>query len=109
MKATVNGVGTVTNATLRIYSIDINMNVDVYASSNAWDEGTITWNNAPGSTGGSLDNVDVTTGWTDFDVTAAVSGDGTYTFVLKGNSDSGGRDFRSSEHADAPELIITHE
>jgi hypothetical protein len=29
--------------------------------------------------------------WVEFDVTSAITGDGTYTFVLKGNTDAGGR------------------
>ena len=85
LKVAVSGVGAVTSATLRVYSVDVNMGVDVYrGSTNSWTESTITWNNAPGSTGGSLDFVNVTTGWTDFDVTSAITGDGTYSFVLRG-------------------------
>ena len=107
VQASVSGVGTVTSATLRLYSSDVNMGVDVYETS-SFNESTITWNNAPGSIGGSLDDVNTTTGWTEFDVTSVVTGDGTYSFVLKGDADSSSRDFQSREGANAPELVIEH-
>jgi hypothetical protein len=111
LKFVVSGVGTVTNATLKVYSYDVNMGVDVYRSaSTSWSEGSITWNTAPGTTGGSLDyqsaGSDV---WVEFDVTSAVTGDGTYSFVLQGNTDAPGRDFRSSESSYVPVLSVTHE
>ena len=110
LKFTVSGVGSVTNATVKVWSVNVNMGVDVYQSaSTTWSEGSITWNTAPGSTGGSLDNVTVTTGWTEFDVTSLVSGDGTYSFVLKGDLNKGSRDFSSSEGANAPVLSVTHQ
>jgi hypothetical protein len=95
-----------------MYSVDVNMGIDVFqAASNSWDEGTITWNNAPGTSGGSLDFVNVTTGWTDFDVTSLVTGDGTYSFVLKGDANNGSRDFSSTEGpaANVPVLRVTHQ
>lgn len=110
LKFTVSGVGTVTSAKLKLWSIDVNMGVDVYqAASNSWSEGSIIWNTAPGTTGGALDSVGVTTGWTEFDVTSAITGDGTYSFVLQGNTDSPGRDFSSSEGSYIPVLTITHQ
>jgi hypothetical protein len=78
------------------------------AATNSWAESTITWNNAPGSTGGSVDYQYVTTGWTEFDVTSAVTGDGTYSFVLKGDDNRTSRDFESSEGTNTPVLEITH-
>jgi hypothetical protein len=108
LKATVSGVGTVTNATLRLYSLNVNMGVDVYEARDSWDEGSVTWSNRPGSTGASLAFVNVTTGWTDFDVTSLITGDGIYSFVLKGDADASVRDFTSSEGANVPELLVTH-
>ncbi|MCK5174127.1 MAG: Ig-like domain-containing protein, partial [Planctomycetes bacterium] len=107
LKFTVSGVGTVTNAILKLYSEDVEMGVDVYeAASNEWSESIITWNTAPGSTGGSLDHVAVTTGWVEFDVTSLVTGDGTYSFVLKGDTAASTRNFSSSEGANPPVLTI---
>ncbi|MCD6389945.1 MAG: DNRLRE domain-containing protein [Desulfobulbaceae bacterium] len=104
-------VGTVTNATLKVYSYDVAMGVDVYLSaSTTWSEGSITWNTAPGTTGSSLDYETVGSAeWVEFDVTSAVTGNGTYSFVLQGNTDAPSRDFRSSESAYVPVLSVTHE
>jgi hypothetical protein len=71
-------------------------------------------NNAPGSAGGALDSqvVGASGGWYEFDVTSAVTGDGDYSFVLKGDVNATTRDFRSSEWSSgsgAPVLRITHE
>jgi hypothetical protein len=113
VKVSVSGVGTVTHAVLRVYSKDVNMNIEVYESaSTSWSEASITWNNAPGVAGGALDSQSVATGWYEFDVTSAITGDGTYSFVLKGDVNSGGRDFGSTEWSagsSAPVLRITHE
>jgi hypothetical protein len=79
-------MGTVTNAVLRIYNKDADMAVQVHESaSNSWAETSLTWVNAPGTTGGILDTqaVSAIESWCEFDVTSAVSGDGTYSFVLK--------------------------
>ena len=90
------------------------MTVEVYESaSNSWSEASLTWNNAPGSAPGVLDSQAVTTGWYEFNVTSALlAGDGTYSFVLKGDVNSGSRDFASSEWqsgGSAPVLRVTHE
>ncbi|MHC4754892.1 MAG: Calx-beta domain-containing protein, partial [Planctomycetota bacterium] len=111
VKFVVTGVGTVTDATLTIYSYDVNMDVDVYQSANTtWSEGTIDWSSAPGSTGSVLDTQSAgSSEWVDFDVSTLVTGNGTYAFVLKGDTDASGRDFRSSESAYMPVLSVTHE
>ena len=110
LKFDVSGVGTVTNATLKLYSINVNMDVSVYQSANTtWTQNTITWDTAPGSTGPSIDTESVTTGWVEFDVTALVTGNGTVSFTLKGANNNGGRDFSSSTGPNPPVLTITHE
>ena len=108
IKFTVTGVGTPSSVILKVFSVDVNMGVDVYASaSNSWSETSLNWNNQPGSTGSSVDFVNVTTGWTDFDVTSLVSGNGTYTFVLKGDANASGRNFDSDSAANPAELEVT--
>jgi hypothetical protein len=110
LKFAVSGVGTVTSAKLKVYSDNVNMGVDVYASaSNSWSESSIIWNTAPGSTGSSVDFIDVTTGWVEFDVTSLITGNGTFSLILKGNGTNGSRDFSSSEGNNAPVLTITHQ
>jgi len=109
MRFTVSGVaGTVSSATLRVFSTNGTYNLPlVHATSNAWDETSITWNNRP-----VLENVisdsDETVGvgvWIELDVTAQISGDGTYSFVLVPES-SDGLFMSSRETAEAPQLVI---
>ena len=111
LKFTVSGVGTVTSAKLKVYSDSVTMGVDVYQSaSTSWSEGTLIWDNAPGSTGSSLDYQSCSSDvWIEFDVTSAVTGDGTYSFVLKGDVNDSVNDFLSSESSYVPVLTITHQ
>jgi len=110
LKFTVSGVGTVTSAKLNVYSDNVNMGVDVYASaSNSWSESSIIWDTAPGSTGSSVDFINVTTGWVEFDVTSLITGNGTFSLILKGDGTNGSRDFSSSEGNNAPILSVTYQ
>ena len=111
LKGTVSGVGNVTGAVLRIYSNDLVANVQVFEESgNSWSEGTVTWNTAPGATGGALDTLSVSPAtWYEFDVSSIITGDGTYSFRLLGDNTAFGMEFRSIEHANAPVLRVTHE
>ncbi|MFQ5641183.1 MAG: DNRLRE domain-containing protein, partial [bacterium] len=76
-------------------------------SDNGWDEGSITWNNAPSISGSPLSSVgnvsedDVV----EFDVTSAISGDGVYSFGMKSGSNDIAR-YSSKEGATPPELVI---
>jgi hypothetical protein len=47
--------------------------------------------------------------FTFFYVTSLITGDGTYSFVLIGDGSDSGKEFRSSEHANAPVLRVTYE
>ena len=63
-----------------------------FVPDNGWSEGTITWNNRPLPSGGALDtlgHIDLGT-WYEFDVSAAVSGAGTYSFLLLSDDTNGG-------------------
>jgi hypothetical protein len=63
-----------------------------FVPDNGWSEGTITWNNRPLPTGEALDaqgHIDPGT-WYEFDVSAAVSGAGTYSFLLLSDDTNGG-------------------
>jgi trimeric autotransporter adhesin len=73
----------------------------------SWREGTITWANRPpaGSrlaTGGAAP----LGSWVEFDLTGAVSGDGTYSFALKDGSGDAAR-YSSKEGTKPPQLIVT--
>jgi hypothetical protein len=79
----------------------------VYSAGNDWTESSITWNNRPQRTGGPFDARRAISelDWVEFDVTAAVSGDGTYTFVLVPRSNDGAA-FDSREGGNKPELVV---
>ena len=102
--------GTVTSAKLKIYvyDTDIPYNVSAWAVTGSWSESTLTWNNDSLSWGGSA--LDTKSGlsadtWYEWDVTSAVSGNGTYTFGLKESATSSRR-FYSRESGYAPQLLV---
>jgi 3-phytase len=109
----VSGVtGTVTKAVLRFHVT--NASVDgpaVYLAANEWTERAITWNNRPARTGAVVaDRGAISAGvFADYDVTAAVRGNGTYTFNLASSSTDGST-FRSREDSSStrrPQLVLT--
>ena len=116
LKFSVTGTGgAVQSAILRMYSYDggpdggtvYTASNDYLGSSTPWTESGLTWNNAPGMGTPlySAGNV-VTNTWVSWDVTAAITGDGTYSFGLS-NSDSNSVFYYSKEAASfRPELII---
>jgi len=110
LKFTVSGItGTVQSAVLRVYATSGSVNsLQAYSAGNSWTETGLTWNNKPARTSGVLDSKSsiALNGWMEFNVTASVNADGTYTFVLaKDISDSAG--FSSKEGAQPPQLIVT--
>ena len=111
IKVTVSGAsGTVTSAKLKIrtYDASIPYNVSAWAVTGSWSEGTLTWNNDNLSWGGSA--LDTKSGlsaetWYEWDVTSAVSGNGTYTFGIKSSGDTG-KSLYSTESAYDPVLLV---
>src|SRR6266511_1110557 len=110
LRFSVQGVsGTVTRATLRVFantasSLGCNANI---VSDNTWSESTINYNNAPsvGSVLGSSGSFGAGV-WISMDVTAYVTGNGTYNLGLTTPS-STAISFASHEAgANAPQLII---
>jgi hypothetical protein len=106
----VSGVtGTVQSAKLRIYAYNGTSGPPaVYATGNSWTEKGITWANAPASSGSPLSKPAsiATNSWVEYDVTAAVTGNGTYSFVLPPTS----TDFLglySRESSQSPQLVFT--
>jgi hypothetical protein len=86
-----------------IYSVSNNYK----NSSEAWTEQGLVWNNAPDISGSSLDAVGgVTNGQiVEFDVTAAIGGDGVYSFGIRNNS-SNVLKYDPKEGSSPPELVI---
>ena len=112
LKFTVNGVtGTVNSVVLRLFVTDPSAVAGkIYGvADTSWTEGTINWGNKPafGSLLGSGGSAPAGT-WVDFDLNqaASVTGDGTYSFVLKdGSTDAAW--YSSKEGTNAPQLVVT--
>ena len=82
-----------------------------YLADSNWIEsgsGGITWNTQPALLSGVVDNKGAiaTNAWVDYDVTALVTGNSTYTFALVADSNDGVV-FSSREGATPPQLVVT--
>ncbi len=117
LKFTVTGVsGMIQSATLRLYVTDgsndggkVHLVSNTYLnSSTPWRESGLTWNTAPAISGAPLATATnaATSTWVEYDVTSAVTGDGTYSFGLSSAS-TNSIYFSSKETANPPELVIT--
>ena len=107
----VSGVtGSVQSAQLRVYTT-VNSSTNgpaLYTTGNTWTETGITWNNRPGRTGSVIDNkggIDKNT-WVEYNVAPVVTSNGTFNFVLVGDSSDEIR-FSSREGNNPPQLIVT--
>jgi hypothetical protein len=104
--------GTVDSATLRLYSLDASgqSGGTVAAMSNAsWSETAVTYATRPAIDGPSIATLGpVSAGaWYEVDVTAAVTGNGAYSFGITSTSTNGSK-YQSREHASRkPQLVIT--
>jgi hypothetical protein len=95
---------------LRLYNIDAaSKGGDFYAvNDTSWQEETITWNNAPAALTNllaSLGSVSANN-WYEVDLTALITGDGTYSLRISSTS-SDGADYSSKEGINPPQLVIT--
>jgi hypothetical protein len=114
MKYDVSGIGTstVSSATLRMFVSDSSPSGGVVrpTSSTGWDEGSVTWSNAPpGASSPTATIGRVSSGtWMTVDVTPFVQGDGVLSLRI-GSSNSDGADYTSTEGtaANAPQLLVT--
>jgi hypothetical protein len=110
IRFTVNGVtGAIQNATLRLFVTNGSTNgPSIYGTSDTWTEAGITWNNRPTATTVALANVNSAPAstWAEYNLTAHITGDGTYSFVLLPDSSDGIR-FDSREGNSAPQLVLT--
>jgi hypothetical protein len=111
IRFTVSGItGTVQSARLRLYATS-NSSTNgpaLYRTGTTWTETGITWNNRPARTGSALDNrgaINKNT-WVEYNVAAAVAGNGTFNFVLVGDSSDEIR-FSSRQSSNSPRLVIT--
>jgi PKD repeat protein len=101
--------GPIAGAVLRLHVTEPSVEGGaVRAASAAWDEATLTWENAPGAIGAVLDSAGIVFPgqWVDFDVSDLVSGPGSYDFVLSSSS-SNAVSYSSREGANPPRLVVT--
>lgn len=116
LKFIVAGIdGGVHSATLRLYVTNPSPDGGaLYAVDNSyrastipWVESGLTWNNAPLITGAPLDSVAASARnqWVEWDVTAAVAGNGVYSFGLR-NAARNAVHYASAEGTRPPELVI---
>lgn len=120
LKFDVSGVSApVERARLRLYATDgsnmgggsiylVSNNYNYQTVTFPWTEGGLTWNNAPALMESPLSTIGGTTNnsWVEYDVTSAISGDGTYSFALTSPAVDG-LTFSSKEAAsNRPELIV---
>ena len=111
LRFTVSGVsGTVQNVRLRVFCTTegTSNGPAIYATGNSWSETGITWNNRPARTSGATDNKGSisTNTWVEYNVTALLTGNGTYSFALAGDNRNDVR-FSSREGGNPPQLVVT--
>lgn len=115
-KFVVSGAGSVSSARLRLHVIDgspdgggiylVSNNYD--GASTPWDETGLNWNNAPKITSAALSAVGAAAlnATVEFDVSAAITGDGEYSFAIKNNS-ADVLKYASKEDDHPPQLSIS--
>jgi large repetitive protein len=106
-KFNVAGVAhSVESAKLRAYVTNGSINGPaIYATGSSWTEGGLTWNNRPGATGApSEDKGQISSGWTTYNVTPLVKGNGTQSFVTTQTS-TDGTDVNSREYTSRPPTL----
>jgi len=114
LRFTVSGLsGTVQTAKLRLYVNNGTGNGPaVFRTGDAWTEkgtGSITWKNRPAAAGAALDDKAKVpaSAWVEFDVTPAVTGNGTVSFVLTGQSSDSFAAYSREKSGMAPQLVVT--
>lgn len=109
LKFTVSGAaGTVHSATLRVYSTSATLDgPTLYGTAANWTETGLRWTNRPSVTSIGYDNQGAIAAgvWVEYNVTALVSGNGTYSFVLV-NTSADAVSFSSREGVNPPQLVI---
>jgi len=109
LKFRVSGVTPGMSAKLRLYVKSSSSDGgSVYAVGNDWGETTLTWSTAPPIAGLPLASAGPvrSSSWKEFDLGAAITGDGTYSLGLQSDSSSEAR-YSSSRGSKPPELVLT--
>jgi hypothetical protein len=105
------GSAQIGRATLRVYAYSDTANgPSAFGASNLWTELGVTWGSRPSRTSGAVDDKGAiaANSWAEWDVSGLVTGPGTYSFTLAGES-TDGVDMYSREAADLrPQLVVTY-
>ena len=107
--AVVGTSGSIASAKLRLYVLSgASDGPAVYTTGTSWSETGITWNNRPGRTSVALAKLGAvpSNAWIEFDVTAAVAGNSTYSFDLATIAGSSIK-MSSREGVQPPQLVVT--
>ena len=116
LKFNVTGVvGTITSAKIRLFVLENgnqggsihSVSNNLLSSATAWTESNIISNNAPTVGGSALSSVGAITAGTivEFNVTAAISGNGIFSFGIKSTSSDAAK-YHSKENSNDPQLVI---
>jgi len=101
--------GSVTSAKLRLFVTNASPNGGaLFTAGSTWSQSTLTWNTRPTigtTTIANAGSVGIGT-WIELDVTAVVTGQGTYSFVLRGASGDVAY-YDSREATNKPQLVVT--
>lgn len=111
LRFTVSGSGTVSAARLRLFVADTSADGGaLHLTSGGWSEAGLTWSNRPMPVGGPLAAIGAATtkAFVEVDLGSAISGDGTYDFVITGGiADAAGYHSRESSASRRPQLVLT--
>src|SRR5574341_1798024 len=104
--------GAVQSATLRLFvsaTGTTRATVETYPADNSWSETGITWTNRPVRATTAVDSRGplAASAWVEFDVTALVAGNGTYTIVLATTSTDGAIFHAREATSNPPQLVLT--
>lgn len=108
LRFSVQGLSDFSAARLRLYMRSgASQGVQVHAvTDNTWDEGTMTWSNAPGIDPAEIASDPAPSGtWLEIDVSSLVTDNGLVSFAIT-NANSTAVAIRARESQQAPELIV---
>lgn len=99
--------GSIHRAAIRLWITNPTVNgPGIWRTSTRWSARTLTWRDRPSPIGRALDDLSrvQSGGWVDLDVTEAITGDGTFAFLLRSTSRDG--IVASSEQGEHPPRLV---
>jgi hypothetical protein len=102
--------GTIERAVIYLYAYEGTVDGPaIYRTSASWSESRVTWNNRPGPITRQLDNAGpiARRSWVAYDVTDAISGNGTYSFLVRGTSTDAVSWYSREATGNRPLLVVS--